>query len=166
MSAELTFKTTEGSDSVQTESANDKYIISVVGTQKVDDESDSIELTTTAAYVQRGGRRLIRYREYLEEQPGTYLTTLISIDSDKRVLIQKNMDKRSELILEEGVRHQCAYFTPIGSMMIGVYTDVVNIDLGDDGGKIEIEYTLDFNSGVESENKIEIELTKKENSNV
>lgn len=146
--------------------SNDKYVISVVGTQSVDGEKDIIELTTTAAYTERNGKKLIRYKEYADDSSGEYITTLLSIEGNKKVSIVKNLDKRSEMILEEGCRHQCVYFTPLGNMTIGVYTESVNVNMSEDGGNVEMEYTLDFNSGFESKNKIEIELTKKENTNV
>lgn len=144
----------------------DKYVISVVGTQSVDGESDTIELTTTAAFTERNGKKLIRYKEYADDSSGEYITTLLSIENDKKLSIIKNLDKHSELILEEGQRHQCAYFTPLGNMMIGVYTESISVDIDENGGSVEVEYTLDFNSGFESSNKIEIELRKKENTNV
>lgn len=150
----------------QNKNSNDKYVISVTGTQFIDGESDTIELTTTAAYAERNGKKLISYKEYTDDGSEEYTTTLLSIENGKRLSIIKNLDRRSELILEEGQRHQCAYFTPLGSMMIGVYTDSIYVDVDKNGGKLEVEYTLDFNSGFESTNRIEIELKKKENTDV
>lgn len=140
----------------------DKYLISVIGTQTVDGEQDTIELTTSADYIEKNGKKFIKYREYSdEENSSVYVLNLIKIENNNKITISKTLVNTSHLILECGKRHQCVYQTPIGSMSIGVYTSHMSVNLDESGGKIEVEYTIDFNAGFESENKIEIVLTAK-----
>ncbi|MDE7389452.1 MAG: DUF1934 domain-containing protein [Lachnospiraceae bacterium] len=138
----------------------DKYIISVVGTQLVDDEQDVLTMTTTASYSERNGKKLIKYKEYPDEDSEIPVTTLLKLEENK-LTISKKMGVTSQLILECGKRHQCAYSTPIGVMTIGVYTESMEYEIDAQGGFIEVSYTLDFNADLESKNTINIKLTKK-----
>lgn len=114
----------------------------------------------------KNGKKFVKYREYSEDGENSYVTTVLKIEDSNKVTITKTMNTTSQLILERGKRHQCIYFTPIGSMSIGVYTEDMRCTIDENGGRLEVAYTIDFNSGFESYNRIEIELTKKENINV
>lgn len=142
---------------------NDNYIISVIGTQTVDGEKNTIELTTAASYMEKNGRKLIKYREYDPDNGENYAVNIIKIEStDKIILVKNNHGNIGQLILESGKRHQCLYDTPVGSMSIGIYTDTVSLDIDENGGKIEIDYTIDFNADFQSDNHMKIILKKKE----
>ncbi|MBQ5565970.1 MAG: DUF1934 domain-containing protein, partial [Clostridia bacterium] len=67
----------------------------------------------------------------------------------------------SQLVLEQGIRHQSLYSTPVGMLSIGVYTESIWHEVDETGGRIEIDYTIDFNSDVQSENHLDIILRKK-----
>ena len=141
---------------------DDKYIVSVIGTQSFDGEEDTIELTTSASYAERNGKKFIKYREYDPDNDDVYVSNIIKIESkDKITLVKNSGDKFSQLILECGKRHQCLYSSPIGSMSIGIYTDSISFDIDKDGGEIEIDYTIDFNSDFQSDNHMLIVLRKK-----
>lgn len=142
----------------------DNYTISVIGTHTVDDEKDTIELTTSASYIEKNGKKLIKYKQYDPDNSGDYLTNIIKIESKDRITLTKNhKGSISQLILESGKRHQCLYDTPVGSMSIGIYADTVFFDIDENGGKVEIDYTIDFNADFHSDNHLEIILVKKEN---
>lgn len=142
----------------------DKYLVSVIGTQSFDDEEeDTIELTTSASYAERNGKKYIKYREYDSDNGASFVTNIIKIESkDKITLVKNSGDRYSQLILECGVRHQCLYTAPVGSLSIGIYTESISYELDENGGKIEIDYTIDFNSDFQSDNHMLIVLKKKE----
>ena len=138
---------------------DDKYIISVIGTQSFDGEEDTIELTTSASFAERNGKKFIKYREYDPENGNVYVSNVIKIESEDKITLVKNGGNRySQLILECGKRHQCMYSSAIGSMSIGIYTETISCDVDKDGGKIEIDYTIDFNSDFQSDNHMLIVL--------
>ena len=142
---------------------DDKYIISVIGTQSFDGEEDTIELTTSASYAEKKDKKLIKYREYDPENGDVYVTNIIKIESkDKITLVKNGGGKYSQLVLECGKRHQCVYSSSIGSMSIGIYTETISSNVDENGGKIEIDYTIDFNSDFQSDNHMLIVLRKKE----
>ncbi|MEE0930513.1 MAG: DUF1934 domain-containing protein [Acutalibacteraceae bacterium] len=139
---------------------NNDYIIDIVGTQMVDGDEDVIEVTTTGGYtIAPTGNKFIRYKEYDTENPAIIENTTIKI-SDKQVIISRNGGNESQLMLELNKRHQCHYLTPVGSLLIGVYTKKMEIALDNEGGNLSVEYTLDFNSNIVSENKFDIKIKK------
>lgn len=72
----------------------------------------------------------------------------------------------TRLVLENGKRHLCQYDTGYGNMMIGIFTSQLHSNLTDEGGKLEVRYTLDINSNLSSSNEILITIKEAENKDV
>ena len=138
----------------------ENYILSVCGKQTVDGASDKIELQTPASYVERGGSRYITYKEYDPNDPERHYRTTVRIDPDNVVTVIKGGEESHHLTLEKGKRHKCEYKTPFGSIMMGVFTDTVQIHLDEHGGELMVHYSIDINSELASSN--ELMLTIKE----
>ena len=51
---------------------------------------------------------------------------------------------RSQLIVEDGVRHQCCYDVGLGPMMIGISGEGVASTLTDGGGDLKFRYSMDM----------------------
>ena len=49
----------------------------------------------------------------------------------------------------------------MGYMSIGIYAESIMIDIDENGGTTTIDYTIDFNTDVQSEHHLEIALKKK-----
>ena len=139
---------------------DDNYLINVLGTQKVDGESDSIEVITTGDYRLEDGRVTVIYPEFSEEDPNIRTDTTVTYDGE-RLLIERRGEMSSRLLLEKGRRHRCLYDTPLGQMMIGIFTDSITAELGDTGGVIRASYQLDFNNSAVSCNEFNITIQQK-----
>ncbi len=141
---------------------DNNYLISIVGTQEVDGERDTVEVMTQGDLITKNGTTYISYREYNNDDPNIYSHNLIKIESDEKVTIIRKGETESRLILEKGKRHQCFYKTVAGSLLIGIFTDRVNIDLSEKGGSLALSYSIDFNSDLVSNNEFKITLKVKE----
>lgn len=141
---------------------NEKYLISIIGEQKLDGESDKIEVLTGGNYIMKNGHSYIGYKEYDESNPQDYYDNLIKVE-DNMVTITRKGPMRSQLMLEKGRRHQCLYQTIAGDLTIGVYTKTLKSTLNEKGGTLEVSYTLDFNTDLVSENSFKITVEQKEN---
>ena len=139
---------------------DDRYLITVLGTQTIDGESDSIEVITTGGYSREDGRISITYPEYSEEDPNIRTDTTVTYDGSE-LCIERRGQMSSRLILEKGRRHLCLYDTPMGRMMIGIFTDSITTDMSDSGGEIRASYQLDFNNNVVSNNEFRITVEEK-----
>lgn len=143
----------------------ENYLLSVIGTQFIDGDADKVELKTVASYIKKNGNHYITYKEYDAENIRKNSHTTIKISSDNIITIIKGGDEHHNLTLEKGKRHKCEYITPFGNILLGVYTDKVNIALDDKGGEIEAEYSIDMNSKLASTNKLFLKL-EEANKNV
>ncbi len=141
---------------------DNNYLISIVGTQEVDGERDTVEVMTQGDLITKNGTTYISYREYNNDDPNIYSHNLIKIESDEKVTIIRKGETESRLILEKGKRHQCFYKTIAGSLLIGIFTDQVSIDLSEKGGSLALSYSIDFNSDLVSNNEFKITLKVKE----
>lgn len=141
---------------------DNNFLISIVGTQEVDGERDTVEVMTSGDLITKNGTTYISYREYNNDDPNIYSHNLIKIESDEKVTIIRKGETESRLILEKGKRHQCFYKTIAGSLLIGIFTDEVDIDLSEKGGSVALSYSIDFNNDLVSNNEFKITLKVKE----
>lgn len=143
-----------------------EYLVDVIGTQLIDNEKEKIELTTLCSYTKKNDKYYITYEEY--EENDIYLKTVstIKVEGNIRVTLIKSGKINSRLLLEKDKRHQCLYHTQFGDLMVGVSTNEISSSLGEDGGILEISYSLDINSGLTSLNTIYVKVRKGTNNNV
>ena len=142
----------------------ENYLISIIGRQNVDGELGEVRVTTVGDYIKKNGKQYIVYKEYDENQTRPR-TSILKVEKDKMTMIRGD-DDRTRLILENGKRHLCQYDTGYGNMMIGIFTSQLHSNLTDEGGKLEVRYTLDINSNLSSSNEILITIKEAENKDV
>ena len=133
------------------------YTVNVIGRQVYENDSGEVTVSTTGTYKRRGDVRFIAYKEYDDEDPRLSYTSVLKVEENKVTMSRSGSTTR--LILERGQRHLCLYDTGFGSMTVGVYTSVINQELGEDGGYIEIKYTLDVDSNLSSQNHLRVEVS-------
>ncbi len=139
----------------------DRYMISILGEQKLDGETDKIEVITAGNFMKKKDHYYIGYKEYDEDNPETSYDNLIKVEGDI-VTINRKGPMRSQLMLQKGRRHQCIYRTIAGDLNIGVFTKTLRNDLNEKGGSLEVSYTLDFNTDLVSENRFLIKIEEKQ----
>ncbi|HIR48028.1 MAG TPA: DUF1934 domain-containing protein [Candidatus Caccousia avicola] len=132
----------------------ENYLISILGRQVVNGEPEEIEVTTFGQYSEKNGKRYIMYREYEDSVPSSKARTSILKVENGRVTLLRSGGDETRLVLEHGRRHLCRYDTGFGAMTVGVYTHEMKNELGDEGGRLSVRYTLDVNSALASVNEI------------
>lgn len=135
---------------------NKDVLINIKGVQKVDGDSDVIEMVTVGRYYKKNEYYYICYDESAATGFEGVKTTLKAKGST--VTLIRNGASRSQLVIEAGVRHQCQYGTEYGDLTIGVTGDLVRNELSDEGGKLQMRYSLDINTSLASENEIYISV--------
>ena len=121
--------------------------VTVRGVQVVEGEEDTVELVTGGRFTSHGGRWLIRYEESDATGYGGCRTTL-RVDPQKgEVVLLRTGAVHSQLIVEEGRRHQC-------TLVLGVNGSRVHAQLTPEGGQLEFHYSLDVNTALISENAV------------
>lgn len=130
-------------------------LITIQGTQRVGKDKDSIEMMTTGRFYRKNNLYYISYEE-TEATGYDGCRTTLKIGPHNKVTMTRFGPSRSQLIVEQGVRHQCQYDTGYGAMTIGVMGNQFKSTLNDRGGKLFFGYTLDIEATVATENTIEI----------
>ncbi len=143
------------------ENKKNEYLISVTGIQEIDGEKDKIELQTVGNYLLKPDHAYIGYKEYDEDNPSISSNNVVKVENENRVTIIRNGQVETRLILEKGRRHLCHYRTIAGDLMIGVFADTIDNKLKENGGKLYVSYSLDFNNELISNNEFYIDVQEK-----
>ena len=132
-------------------------VISIKGMQKYNDtDPDVIELVTQGRLTREGGSYTLSYQESeLTGLEGT-LTT-IQVDGEQVTLMRVG-EFTSQMVFQEGRRHLSMYNTPYGAMAIGVNTRHLLAELNDQGGDIEIDYSIEIDHALAGRNVFQISV--------
>ena len=117
-------------------------IISIRGLQEQDGETgDPITLVTPGRYYRKNDSYYISYEE--SELTGLAGTrTILRIKPDYVKLVRTGLYP-SELLFELGKRHMSLYHTDYGDLSIVVSTNHIRNTLTDDGGDLDVQYTVE-----------------------
>ena len=133
-------------------------VISIRGIQRVEDEEETTELLTVGSFYRKKNDYYLTYEESEATGFGGAKTTLHLEEEGHRVTMQRSGPYRSQLIVEQGRRHQCYYGTGYGELFIGVSGGDVSSTLTDEGGSLHFRYSLDINTLLASENEVYIHV--------
>lgn len=141
-----------------TKTMNKDVLISIKGTVvSPGGMPEVIELVTEGRYYNRNGAYYISYHE--SEATGFEgVTTTLKVDGDHCVTLIRNGSQRSRLTLEKGRRHLCQYDTGYGYTMLGISGCKIKSGLGDIGGELVFNYTLDVDSNTVSQNEVYVSV--------
>ena len=134
-----------------------KVIITVSGTQCLEDqEQEDIELRTEGAYEYAGDTGSFRYDE--SEITGREGTTTEFQFSPAEVVISRKGTFASRMVFVEGRKNVFLYETPYGSATLGVDTHKLTNKLGEHGGELNIDYTLQLDRMMVSRNRFLVKI--------
>ncbi|MBR6564224.1 MAG: DUF1934 domain-containing protein [Clostridia bacterium] len=133
-------------------------IIDIKTEQTVDGDTDLIEFTTDGRFGFNEGSYFISYDESkLLEVEGDVKTTVF-IKPDNSVVLQRKGAYNSKMVIEKGIRNNCFYATPMGELTLGVFGEKVKTDLTDQGGTVCMNYSIDTNMQLLSQNQVKISI--------
>ncbi len=132
--------------------------IEIRGTQSADGERDIVEFATTGQFYKEKGHFFLVYEESeLTGFAGT--TTTLDINPDVMVIMSRDGDYSSQLMVEKGKRHSCSYGSEFGYMTIGIWGKTIETKLNETGGTVSFSYTMDIESELASENRVDLKVT-------
>lgn len=82
----------------------------------------------------------------------------VVIEDGIKAEISRTGPVSTRMTVEKGKRHSCFYSTPQGDFTIGIFGESVSTKLRESKGEIYLSYTIDVNSSLVSENKMEIKI--------
>ena len=133
-----------------------KAIINVKGTQIVEGDENVTEITSEGTFEIKDGYPIMTYIE--SDADGAKVTAKLSVLSDSSFVFERKGDISTKMVIEVGSRHNCAYSTPYGELMLGICGKSLENKANEGGGYIKLSYSIDINSSLISENEIEINI--------
>lgn len=131
-------------------------LINIVGFQGIDGEGDTIEFTSEGKFGFKDGEYFISYDEGQMFEDKIEVKTNIFIKKDNSVTLERKGSINSKMFIEEGKRNSCFYNTPFGDLLISVFGEKVENNLNENGGKINLRYTIDSDMKMISRNQVDI----------
>lgn len=140
-------------------------LISIKGVYNFEDEEqDIVELFTTGQYYKKDGDYYICYDE--SEATGfDGSKTVLRVEQERQVTMERTGNANTQLIVQNGVRHQCHYDMGFGDMMIGIRGSLIQSTLNDHGGDLRFRYSMDVNSLIASENELIVNVKESASAN-
>ena len=118
-------------------------VLSIRGTQRYEGiDPDVIELVTEGAMEFRDGGWDISYEE-TELTGMAGVTTTFRIEPGK-VTLTRTGRLRSQMIFQQGVRHESLYQMELGTLLMEVCAQSIFFDITPEGGMIDLVYTIDI----------------------
>ena len=114
------------------------YIIEVRNTQTIDGITDVITERASGKYYERGMKKYIMYQS---EEEGVISSSTIIVD-DGSVTVKRTGAAKSTIVLDVMKKTSSLYITPYGGITMHAETDKIISDLGKEGGRLRLCYTL------------------------
>lgn len=119
-------------------------IISIIGTQKMEEGLESIELVTDGQYAFNDDKSVLTYLESeITGMDGT--KTTFEVGKNLITMIREGT-VNSQMIFEKGKKHVFLYETPFGAATLSVDTHRIKSGLDEHGGDMELEYAVDVDN--------------------
>ncbi|MBE7027461.1 MAG: DUF1934 domain-containing protein [Ruminococcaceae bacterium] len=135
--------------------------IKLRGSQEIEGEEDSYELITEGTYKKENGKYIVSY-EGSEITGYENTTTTLSVEKDNVSMLRTGALTPTQMIFEKGNKYTGQYETPFGFLYVGVTTNDMTVNVGEEGGNIELDYYVQFNDNDPVKNALSVEITKKE----
>lgn len=118
-------------------------MLSIEGRQSyAGQEPEVIELITEGTLEQTETGWVISYEESdLTGMRG--VTTTFTIE-DKRMILTRTGKMNSQMIFQEGIRHESLYQMEFGALMLSVCARSIKTELTSDGGVIDLSYSIEI----------------------
>jgi len=138
-------------------------VISIKGMQKYEHtDPDTIELVTQGRLIRDEAGYILTYVESeLTGLDGT-LTTILVEEGGEQVTMLREGEVNAQMVFQEGRRHLSMYNTPYGAMAVGVNTRHLIAELNDQGGDIEIDYSIEIDHAIAGRNVFRIKVKEAE----
>ena len=139
-------------------------IISVTGVQQGVNGPDAMELITAGQYGQDEKETLLTWQESeLTGMEGTKTSLRVQ---PRGVVLSREGALNTRMEFEEGRKRYFLYETPFGSATMGLNTRRIVNRLGEHGGEIEIDYSVDMDDTIVGRNRFFIRVQEPRPSHI
>lgn len=137
-----------------------KILLDVIGTQRVDNQKDKMELTTIAVLDENDTHYIINYNEE-QEPPLNPIKVCVKISKDESfVEMTRTGTYSSCLSIEKSKRNLCHYGTEYGDILMGISGHNIDLEYDGEKGSFVFTYDIDINGALASKNEVKLNFRK------
>lgn len=137
-------------------------LVKISGLQfSAEQENEPIEVITAADYYKRNGKHYIIYEEVMEGFEGT--TRNVMKLGGSFLDITKKGASNVHMVFEKNRKNVSYYYTPYGSLLIGIDAKEVNVKETENNIDVEVKYALEVNYEHLADCNIKVNIMSKEN---
>ncbi|MBP7402140.1 MAG: DUF1934 domain-containing protein [Clostridia bacterium] len=138
----------------------DNAILTIESAQwEGNDRPEAVRLTTEGRMVRLEDAWVFLYRES-PESGMTRTTTTIRVADDGSVSLVRQGDAVMRMHFSEGQQHLTSMTTPYGIINVGLSTHRVASRITEEGGEIDLSYTIDFGNQHNMNTRIHVDVRR------
>lgn len=118
-------------------------LVTISGLQFAAEDNDSLELITSGTYYKKNGKHYILYDEVMEGFEGVTKNTIKV--ADNFMDITKKGVANVHMMFEKNKKNVTYYYTPFGSLLIGIDAKKVEIEESENEINVKVDYKLEMN---------------------
>lgn len=122
-------------------------------------EAEPVEIITSGTYTEKNGKHYLRYEEILPDESGTTMNTVV-IDPESVDILKKGSSSAS-MFFHRDQKTFSIYNTPFGHLVLGLDTQLIDIDARSDSLAVQVEYGLELNNQFVADCRISITANEK-----
>lgn len=123
-------------------------------------EPDNIHLITAGRLYRRAGKYFVSYDEsQLTGMEGTRTTLKLEA---QQVTMTRTGTHPAQMLFAKNKRHVGLYQTDVGSLAISTHTSQLVNTIGENGGVLQIDYTVEIDSALAGTHRFEMAVTPSE----
>jgi uncharacterized beta-barrel protein YwiB (DUF1934 family) len=132
-------------------------IISIQGCRFSPDPQNNhlVDIVTDGSMVRLPQGYTVSYREPFGHDIDSLTTLLVETD---RVTMLRSGSSNSQMVFEEGRRHVSYYDSADGPTTVGVTASRVETEMGQEGGRIEVNYGVEIAGSLAEESFVHIDI--------
>ena len=118
--------------------------------------TEKVEMETSCVYYGTAENYTVEFDEIFAEDMKSHTTLRVKNGICAHLLRQGSIN--TELIIEKGVRHNCAYSTPYGELMVGITATEFISNASESKLYLQMNYTVDFYGGINQTKEMTVEV--------
>ncbi|MBE6790002.1 MAG: DUF1934 domain-containing protein [Ruminococcaceae bacterium] len=138
---------------------NEERLLKIIDISSDGVDTDKVEMETTCIYYGTPDNYTVEFDEIFAEDMKSH--TVLRVKDGECAHLLRRGSINTELIIEKGKRHNCAYATPYGELMVGITAQEISSDAKEDSLKLKMNYTIDFYGEVNQTKEMTVTVGKK-----
>lgn len=138
---------------------NEERLLKIIDISSDGVDTDKVEMETTCIYYGTPDNYTVEFDEIFAEDMKSH--TVLRVKDGVCAHLLRRGSINTELIIEKGNRHNCAYATPYGELMVGITAQEISSEAKEDSLRLKMNYTIDFYGEVNQTKEMTVTVGKK-----